>query len=341
MKFLRQLFGRDSHNAVLGAAVNGELCRVLTAQPIGSQTRLQVETGQNAVIFNGDKRSGIYPVGEHLLQAQDIRGVVDGGEANILFLQTAPPVKRAFQTAYRPENGQPLILSGHYTAAVDDVRLLVNHLLAGGNLPDNRMVDSWIHQYVRRILTDQRIPPRDFLEHTGKLAVFLHDALIPYLLDYGIRLQNFTLAVEDPTQTAGQAASQPSAPPKRSVPPQEFPARTAPAMTPSLALQAALAAGRPQPTPEPPAKHAPPAESPYAVNDSATDDNDGLASVFDKSAPPKIFYRLEKGEQVGPYNIDELNNLIEQGKIRPTDLLWHQGLKGWQRAAEFSGLHWG
>ena len=153
MKFLRQLFGRDSNPAILAAPVNGELCQVLTAQAIGSNAQLHVETGQNALVFNGERRSSIYPTGEHPLEAQDMRGIVDGGEANILFLQIAPPVKRAWQTIYRPDNKQPLILSGHYTAAIDDTRLLVAALLDGGNMPDSRTIDGWLHQYIRKILT--------------------------------------------------------------------------------------------------------------------------------------------------------------------------------------------
>lgn len=350
MKFLRQLLGRDSNPAILAAPVSGELCQVLPAQSLGSNAQLYVETGQNALIFNGEKRSNLYPTGEHRLDAQELRGIVDGGEANVLFLQIAPPVKRAWQTAYRPDGGQPLILSGHYTAAVEDARLLTAALLDGGNMPDNRVIDAWLHQYIRRILTDQRVPAADFQAHTGKLAVFLHDALIPFLLDHGIRLQNFSLDVENPAQgtvSKSAAVSHPAATPKRSIPPQQFPARTAPAMTPSLALQAALAAGKPQPQPAPPPDTSPQAaaldtrdEAPVFAGSDDNADADTFEVPIGKASPPKIFYRLEKGEQVGPYNIDELNHMIAQGKIRPSDLLWHQGLKSWQRAADFSGLQW-
>lgn len=345
MKFLRQLFGRDSNPAILAAPVNGELCQVLTAQAIGSNAQLHVETGQNALVFNGERRSSIYPTGEHPLEAQDMRGIVDGGEANILFLQIAPPVKRAWQTIYRPDNKQPLILSGHYTAAIDDTRLLVAALLDGGNMPDSRTIDGWLHQYIRKILHDQRVPAADIEQHTDRLAVFLHDALIPFLLDHGIRLQNFSLQAEDPAQNASgaprPAASPSAAPPttpKRSIPPQQFPARTAPAMTPSLALQAALAAGKPQPAPAPAPVSEPAASDAPPNSDYLTDDTPSRPAAI--SAPPKIFYRFEKGEQVGPYNIDELNHMISEGKIRKNDLLWHQGLKNWQRASDFSGLQW-
>lgn len=342
MKFLRQLFGRDSNPAVLAAPINGEPCRVLAAQAIGSNAQLHVATGQAALIFNGERHSALYPTGEHRLEAQDMRGIVDGGEANVLFLQITPPFKRTWQTVYRPGNAQPFILSGQYTAAIEDAQRLAATLLEGGNLPDSRLIDGWLHQYARKILNDQRISAQDVRQHTDRLAVFLHDALIPFLLDHGIRLQNFSLQAETPDAHAEAPGGTPAPAPapaaeKLRIPPQQFPARTAPAMTPSLALQAALAAGKPQPeapAAEPPAQEAAPADSADGETEST------LFQALANSAPPKIFYRLEKGEQVGPYNIDELNLLIAEGRLRRNDLIWHQGLKGWQRAGEFSGLQW-
>lgn len=316
MKFLRQLFGRGSNTNLFMAAANGELCQVLPAQNIGNTAQLQVAAGQNALLFNGDRRSAIFPAGEHLLEAQDIRYVLDGGQANILFLQIAPPVKRVWQLALRPEGSEEaLVLSGYYTAAIDDTRLFTTALLKSGKLPDSRQVDNWLHHHIRKIFAEQHIPAADIREHTDKLSVFLHDALIPYLLDCGIRLQNFSLQLQEESAPAAAQAS--------SVAAQE---PVIPALVPHKQEEI------------PSATHSQP-ESAHAIAVDDADEEDILIATPQRPAA-KIFYRLEKGEQVGPYSVDEINAFIQEGKIRPHDLLWHQGMRSWQRAADFSTLNW-
>ncbi|MDO4776743.1 MAG: DUF4339 domain-containing protein [Cardiobacteriaceae bacterium] len=318
MKFLRQLFGRGNNPNLFMAAANGELCQVLPAQNIGSAAQLQVAAGQNALLFNGDRRSTIFPAGDHLLEAQDIRHVLDGGQANILFLQITPPVKRAWQLALRPEGSEEaLALSGHYTAAIDDTRLFTTALLKSGKLPDSRQVDHWLHHYIRKIFAEQRIPAADIREHTDRLSTFLHDALIPYLLDCGIRLQNFSLRLHEDSAPAAETA-QPS------------PAAAQEPVIPALVAH--------QQEEIPSATHSQPESAPVATTDDA-DETDILIAAPQRPAA-KIFYRLEKGEQVGPYSVDEINALIQEGKIRRHDLLWHQGMRNWQRAADFPTLNW-
>lgn len=314
MKFLRQLFARASSDNVFAAPANGELCQVLPAQHIGNSAQLQVAAGQNALLFNGDKRSAIFPAGDHLLEVQDIRPILDGGQANILFLQIAPPVKREWRLALRPEDStEPLALFGHYTAAIDDTRLFATALLKSGKLPDSRQVDHWLAHHLRKIFAEQRIPAVDIREQTGRLATFLHDALIPYLLDCGIRLQNFSLHLHEANAASvqepqGTAAREP----------------VIPALLP-----------RQQETP---ASASPEEREPVIVAED-TGEEDAMIAAPQRPAA-KIFYRLEKGEQVGPYSVDEINALIQEGKIRRHDLLWHQGMRNWQRADAFPALNW-
>ncbi len=55
---------------------------------------------------------------------------------------------------------------------------------------------------------------------------------------------------------------------------------------------------------------------------------------------PRLYYRVEEGEQIGPMGLDELQRQIDQGVITPRDLLWKQGMNAWQRASEFTELRW-
>lgn len=323
MKFLRQLFGRPGNDNILAAPANGELCQVLPAQHIGNNAQLHVAAGQNALLFNGDKRSTIFPPGEHPLEAQDIRHVLDGGQANILFLQIAPPLKREWRLALRPEGSdQPLALTGHYTAAIDDTRLFTTALLKSGKLPTSQQVDHWLHYHLRKIFAEQRIPASDIREQTGRLATFLHDALIPHLLDCGIRLQNFSLQLygEDPAPAAAKAPEPPL----------------------TIAAQAPVATPITEPVQAPvQALAATDATEAAIIPGNPADDDD--AAQLPPATPrpaPKIFYRLAGGEQVGPYSVDDINALIADGKIRRHDLLWHQGMRNWQRADAFPTLNW-
>lgn len=319
MKFLRQLFGRGSNTTQFMVAINGELCQVLPAQNIGNSAQLHVAAGQNALLFNGDRRSTIFPAGEHLLETQDIRHVLDGGQANILFLQIAPPVKRAWQLTLHPEgNEEALALSGYYTAAIDDTRLFTTALLKSGRLPDSRQVDNWLHHHIRKIFAEQRIPAADIREHTGKLSVFLHDALIPYLLDCGIRLQNFSLQLHEDKTSATETA--------QILPPATAQEPVIPALAPHK-----------QETPSTTTSAQPESDLPAALDNT---DEENILIAAPQPPAAKIFYRLEKGEQVGPYSVDEINAFIQEGKIRRHDLLWHQGMRSWQRAADFPTLNW-
>src|SRR6188768_3846704 len=49
------------------------------------------------------------------------------------------------------------------------------------------------------------------------------------------------------------------------------------------------------------------------------------------------FYASE-GKQQGPFPEGQFRDLIAQGVVRPDTLVWTEGMAGWQKAAEISGL---
>ena len=51
-----------------------------------------------------------------------------------------------------------------------------------------------------------------------------------------------------------------------------------------------------------------------------------------------MWYAVMQGRQQGPYPWDELLRLAAGGALKPEDLVWHNGLSGWARADQISGL---
>lgn len=50
------------------------------------------------------------------------------------------------------------------------------------------------------------------------------------------------------------------------------------------------------------------------------------------------WYFLEKGQQRGPLSSDELANLTASGRLRPSDLVWREGMAQWVAASSVTGL---
>jgi len=44
------------------------------------------------------------------------------------------------------------------------------------------------------------------------------------------------------------------------------------------------------------------------------------------------YYAAINGQQSGPFTIDVINNMIKQGSMQRTTLVWKQGMSGWQTA---------
>lgn len=55
---------------------------------------------------------------------------------------------------------------------------------------------------------------------------------------------------------------------------------------------------------------------------------------------PKIYYRVDKGQQIGPLSMIEVQQLINEGQLKRHDLLWKKGSGSWQRAEQFKTFNW-
>ena len=50
------------------------------------------------------------------------------------------------------------------------------------------------------------------------------------------------------------------------------------------------------------------------------------------------WYYSDNGHKQGPFDSSQLKNLVQQGRIKPTDVVWRAGLKNWVPAAKVQGL---
>jgi membrane protease subunit (stomatin/prohibitin family) len=59
-----------------------------------------------------------------------------------------------------------------------------------------------------------------------------------------------------------------------------------------------------------------------------------------QQTPPPIvqFYFVMNGQQSGPYTLDQIPQLIQQGKIQPNTLAWTAGMANWLPASQISSL---
>ncbi|SVC99955.1 uncharacterized protein METZ01_LOCUS352809, partial [marine metagenome] len=44
------------------------------------------------------------------------------------------------------------------------------------------------------------------------------------------------------------------------------------------------------------------------------------------------------GQQIGPYDLEQVNQYLEQGSLLPTDPAWHEGLDGWVPLNQVEGV---
>lgn len=55
-------------------------------------------------------------------------------------------------------------------------------------------------------------------------------------------------------------------------------------------------------------------------------------SVTPPPIPVNAYYVAENGKPAGPYDLDTLKLMIDEGKVSPESLLWKEGMDGWQKA---------
>ena len=55
--------------------------------------------------------------------------------------------------------------------------------------------------------------------------------------------------------------------------------------------------------------------------------------------PPNIQYHVSvNGQQSGPFNVTQLQQLVQQGQITPQTYVWKQGMAGWETAGNVPEL---
>lgn len=74
--------------------------------------------------------------------------------------------------------------------------------------------------------------------------------------------------------------------------------------------------------------------------DAATDGPPPLPPTVTTQAPPPLptYYIAERGQQVGPLDLGELQTRVDAGSLTPTTLVWTTGMADWQPAREISAL---
>ena len=56
------------------------------------------------------------------------------------------------------------------------------------------------------------------------------------------------------------------------------------------------------------------------------------------STPTRQYHLLAGQQQLGPYTLEQLRVLRDQGQLTVNSLLWHPGVESWQRAADLPEL---
>lgn len=49
-------------------------------------------------------------------------------------------------------------------------------------------------------------------------------------------------------------------------------------------------------------------------------------------------YINHKGKQIGPYDVERINQLLANGNLTREDAAWHEGLNGWVKLGEIDGI---
>jgi len=47
------------------------------------------------------------------------------------------------------------------------------------------------------------------------------------------------------------------------------------------------------------------------------------------------------GEQQGPFTLEQVNAMLGNGMMAPTDFAWHEGLNGWVPLGDIQGVGFG
>ncbi len=61
----------------------------------------------------------------------------------------------------------------------------------------------------------------------------------------------------------------------------------------------------------------------------------------DEQTEQQLWYMSRNGEQYGPYLLEELVKYVQEGRVQPEDLVWHQGLPQWVEAGTLEEFNFG
>ncbi|MBQ3604688.1 MAG: DUF4339 domain-containing protein [Muribaculaceae bacterium] len=73
----------------------------------------------------------------------------------------------------------------------------------------------------------------------------------------------------------------------------------------------------------------------YAMNNMAAP---GVGTTATTQLQQQGFYAAIDGEQAGPLSEQELNILVQNGKLTPDTLVWRRGMDGWTFARKVSEI---
>jgi hypothetical protein len=54
-----------------------------------------------------------------------------------------------------------------------------------------------------------------------------------------------------------------------------------------------------------------------------------------------MYHVGRNGQQTGPYSIEQLKTMAARGELQPTDLVWQEGMAGWEPASTIPGVFGG
>ncbi len=74
--------------------------------------------------------------------------------------------------------------------------------------------------------------------------------------------------------------------------------------------------------------------------DNSINQNDAKQGV-PPAVPITKYYVSKEGKPVGPYDLNNLRNMVASGNLSPDSLVWKEGMPEWQKASmqsELSGI---
>lgn len=75
------------------------------------------------------------------------------------------------------------------------------------------------------------------------------------------------------------------------------------------------------------------------MNGILNNTNNSVNSITPPPVPITKYYVAENGKQIGPFDIDTLKKMAEEGRFKKNSLVWKDGMKEWTRAEEIIELN--